>query len=157
MVAGTPVGTKVNVGILRKGTPMTVVVTLAEFPEDQAGTTDEGEEEEAAPKAGAAQQQITGLGLTVATLTPDLRKQFEIANEVKGVVITKVSPDAPAQSRQLRPGDLVLEVSQSPVSTPADVQDRVNTAKEAGQKAVLLLVERKGEQTFLALALETEK
>lgn len=153
MVAGSPVGTKVNVGISRKGTAMNIAVTLAEFPEDQAAAGEEEPEEEK-PGPGAAQQQVDALGLSVSTITTDLRKQFEIAEGVKGVVITKVNPNAPPQSRQLRPGDVVLEVSQQPVASPADVQDRVSKAKAAGQKAVLLLVERRGEQTFLALSLE---
>lgn len=158
MVAGTPVGTKVNVGISRKGAPMNVAITLAEFPEDQIAAAEEGEEErEPAPKPGAVQQQVDALGLTVSTITPELRKQFEVAEGVKGVVITKINQNAPPQTRQLRPGDVVLEVSQAPVTTPADVQDRVAKARQAGQKAVLLLVERKGEQTFLALALEQGK
>ncbi len=153
MVAGTPVGTKVNVGISRKGTAMNVAVTLAEFPEDQAVAAEDEPEEEKPGQAGA-QQQVDALGLAVSAITAELRKQFEIAESVKGVVITKVNPNAPPQSRQLRPGDVVLEVSQQPVASPTDVQDRVAKAKAAGQKAVLLLVERRGEQTFLALSLE---
>lgn len=154
MVAGTPVGTKVNVGISRKGTPVNVTVALAEFPEEPAAAEEEGAAEEQAPGKGAVQQQVDALGLTVSSISPDLRKQFELAEGTKGVVITKVNPNAPPQSRQLRPGDVVLEVSQQPVTTPAEVQDRVTKAKTAGQKAVLLLVERRGEQTFLALSLE---
>ncbi len=153
MVAGTPVGTKVNVGISRKGTPVNVTVALAEFPEEPAAAEEEQPEEQQSGTSGA-QQQVDALGLTVSAITAELRKQFELAEGTKGVVITKVNPNAPAQSRQLRPGDVVLEVSQQPVTTPADVQDRVGKAKTAGQKAVLLLVERRGEQTFLALSLE---
>ncbi|MFV3128211.1 DegQ family serine endoprotease [Niveispirillum sp. KHB5.9] len=154
MVAGTPVGTKVNVGISRKGAAQNVAVTLAEFPEDQAAAAEEEGQEEEQKGPGAAQQQVDALGLSVSAITADLRKQFELAEGVKGVVITKVNPNAPPQSRQLRPGDVVLEVSQQPVSSPTEVQDRVAKAKQAGQKAVLLLVERRGEQTFLALSLE---
>jgi serine protease Do len=154
MVAGTPVGTKVTVGISRKGTPLNVTVALAEFPEEQATAEEEGAPEEQTAGKDAVQQQVDALGLTVSAITADLRRQFELAEGTKGVVITKVNPNAPAQSRQLRPGDVVLEVSQQPVANPADVQDRVTKAKSAGQKAVLLLVERRGEQTFLALSLE---
>ena len=153
MVAGTPVGTKVTVGISRKGAAMNVGVTLAEFPEEQATAAEEKEQEEK-PGPGAAQQQVDALGLSVSTITAELRKQYDIAEGGKGVVITKINPNAPPQSRQLRPGDVVLEVSQQPVTSPAEVQERVNKAKAAGQKAVLLLVERRGEQTFLALSLE---
>lgn len=153
MVAGTPVGTKVTVGISRKGAAMNVAITLAEFPEEQV-TAAATEEEEATGDKGSAQQQVDALGMAVASLSPDLRRQYEIGEAVKGVVITRVNPNSPVQTRQLRPGDVVLEVGQQPVASPADVVERVNRAKEAGQKAVLLLVERRGEQTFLAVSLE---
>ncbi|MFV3074201.1 DegQ family serine endoprotease [Niveispirillum fermenti] len=155
MVAGTPVGTKVSVGISRKGEALTVPITLAEFPEDPTAAETPAQPEESV--TDGAQQQVDALGLTVSAITPDLRRQFTLADGVKGVVITRVNPDAPPQSRQLRPGDVVLEVSQQPVAAPGDVQERVDAARQAGQKAVLLLVDRKGEQTFLALALEEAK
>lgn len=156
MVAETAVGKKVPVVISRKGSRQTVTVTLAELPEDIVNPSAATEEE--APKdSKAGQVDVEGLGLTVAAITADLRKQYGLADGTKGVVITRVAPNSTAQARQLRPGDVVLEVSQQPVAGTGDVQSLIGKAKEAGQKAVLLLVERKGDQQFLALPLDAAK
>ncbi|SNS29745.1 MULTISPECIES: DegQ family serine endoprotease [unclassified Azospirillum] len=157
MVAETPVGKKVTVAISRKGVKQNVTVTLAELPASVVDPEAAEEEEQAKPDAKAQQTQVEALGLTLSPVTPALRRQYELAEDAKGVVITKVAPGSASQARQLRPGDLVLEVSQQAVATPADVQAKVDAARKAGQKAVLLLLDRKGEQQFLALPLEAEK
>ncbi|WP_240002561.1 DegQ family serine endoprotease [Oleisolibacter albus] len=152
MVAEMPVNKKVSVVIFRKGERQTIPLTLGEFPEQptvQANLPGGRGGNDQDP----AQQTVDSVGMTVAALTPELRKQFELAEQSKGVVVTRVAPNSPAQQRQLKPGDIIVEVSQQEVATPADVQDRVKKAQEAGQKAVLLLIERQGELQFLALSL----
>jgi serine protease Do len=41
----------------------------------------------------------------------------------------------------MRPGDVIVEVSQEPVSAPADVLDKIKAAVEAKRKSLLLLIE----------------
>ncbi len=152
MVAETPINKKVSVGVFRKGERLTVSVTLGEFPEQptvQAALPGG----RGGPQEEQGQANVEAVGMTVSGLTPELRKQFNLTEAAKGVVVTKVNPNSPAQARQLRPGDVIVEVSQQAVEKPADVQDRVKKAKESGQKAVLLLIERGGELQFLALSL----
>ena len=51
------------------------------------------------------------------------------------------------------PGDLIVEVSQNPVSVPQDVVTRIDAAKDAGRRSVLLLVRSGGSGRFVALTL----
>ena len=55
--------------------------------------------------------------------------------------------------RGLEEGDVVVEVSQEEVKSPADVAAKVEAVRKAGRKSVLLLVERAGELRFVALRL----
>jgi len=41
----------------------------------------------------------------------------------------------------MRAGDVIVEVTQTPVSTPADVADKIKEATKAGRKSLLLLIE----------------
>ncbi len=148
MVAETAVGQKVPVTVIRRNDRQTIQVTLGELkPQDLQLASVPGREE---PTPGDA-QAIEEVGVSVSTLSPEVRREFALAEQSKGVVITKVEPNSPAAGRQLRPGDIIVEVSQEPVSSPADVAERVKKAKDAGQRALLLLIERQGELLFQAV------
>ena len=49
-------------------------------------------------------------------LTPDVRQQMNIPEQVKGAAIEKVRPGSPADDAGLTPGDVILEVNRHPVA-----------------------------------------
>ena len=55
--------------------------------------------------------------------------------------MTDVTPDGAAAGRGLKPGDVIVEVQQEPVSTPADVQERMDRYRKQNRKTVLMLVQ----------------
>jgi serine protease Do len=69
---------------------------------------------------------------------------------VNGVVIIDVLEGSPAGEQSLRPGDVIVEVGQEEVSSPPEVQAKVNEARQEGKKSVLLLVDRQGDLRFVA-------
>jgi len=148
MVAETPVGKNVKVEVIRKGGRETLTVVLGEL---------EPEVVQASLPGGRGRGEATGpetidaIGLSLAAIDAETRRQFDLTERTRGVVITNVEPNSPAGERRLRPGDVVVEVSQEEVSSPADVAERVKKAKDAGQKALLMLIERNGELLFVAL------
>jgi len=94
-------------------------------------------------------------GLKLAKLTPELSKQFSLAESAKGVVITEVPPTGPAAAQGLRPGDLVVAVGQTPVANPEQVPQLAAGARKANQKKVLVRIEqRDGSTRFVALPVE---
>jgi serine protease Do len=74
-----------------------------------------------------------------------------IPESVQGVVITDVDGDGTAAAQGLRPGDIIEQVGQKDVRTPEDVGAIVAAAAAAKQEAVLLLVNREGNEVFVAV------
>ena len=152
IVADNVVGTQVPVVIWRDGKEETVTVTLGELPSEQA-------------QAGAAPQQaqpaqpveLAGLGLRVAPITDELRQRFNLRAEQRGVVIVEVAPNSPAAERELRPGDVIVEVQQERVSTPAEVQERIARLRQQNRGVALFAVEGQGGQRFVPLRLRGER
>jgi serine protease Do len=70
---------------------------------------------------------------------------------IKGVVVTGL---APRTETPIRTGDVIVRVGDEAVKTPADVSRKVAEAEKAGQKAVLVLINRQGNETFVALKLK---
>jgi serine protease Do len=70
------------------------------------------------------------------------------------VVVTEVVPDSPAAEESLQAGDLLVEVSQEPVSLPGEALTKINQAAK-DKKTVLLLIDRQGDLRFVALRMKT--
>jgi serine protease Do len=150
-VASTAIGTSVPVELLRKGQTVDVNVTVGRLPEDEeaedgAGTNGGGEEQETKPE----REEL--LGLSIAPLTEELRNQYGIGRAVEGVVITEVKPDSPAAQKAVKPGDVIVEVTQEKVKQPQDVKARLLAVKKSGRRSILfLLSDAKGELRFVAV------
>ncbi len=146
IVAETPIGKEVEVDVWRRGERLEVGVTLGELPEEEelAALT----QEEADMPSTA---QVEPLGVTVASITDELRQRFELGDAVKGVVIVEVAEGGTAGQENLRPGDVIVEVGQEEVHSPPEVMAKVNQAQQQDKKSVLLLIDRQGDLRFVAL------
>jgi serine protease Do len=151
LVANTAVGQDVPVIILRKGQELTKSVKL--------GRLEDGEKQASAGKGGAQPKAVAGvtgkaLGLELSAVNAELAKRFNLKSDSKGVVVTRVDADSPAGEKRVQAGDVILEVNQETVATPADVSGRVDAAKKAGKRSVLLLVgNAQGETRYVAVTL----
>jgi len=147
MVADTPVGEEVDVIVLRKGEEVIVKVTLGRLEEadaaDADGTTAPDDE---APAATSM------MGMTLAPMSDELRQQYSISEEVEGVVVTAVEEGSDAAEKRIGAGDVVVEVAQEAVSTPADIRTRIEELKEDDRRLALLLISNaQGEVRFIPL------
>ncbi|WP_119420129.1 DegQ family serine endoprotease [Desertibaculum subflavum] len=150
VVADTPIGKTVPVEVWRKGKKETLQVQVGELKEEEVAAAAAG----SSPKGGGGAGPTTdveALGLTLSRITPELRQRFELKPDAKGVVITDVKADGVAASKDLRAGDLILEVAQAEVTTPEQVRDKVKEAQAQKRKSVLLLVQRGADSRFVAL------
>jgi serine protease Do len=146
-VADTKAGKGVDVVVWRDGAKKTLEVEIGQMP---------GEEQMAA-LSGEQQPQESNtpkLGVMLAQLTPEARQQFELPADVKGVVVTDVEPGSPAAEKGLQPGDVIVEANRKQVSDPKAVSDAVRQAAERGDGTILLLVQRDGQNRFVAIGLE---
>jgi serine protease Do len=149
VVASTPVGKAVDVVVMRKGKEQTKAVTLGrlEDNERQASLSQ--------PQTDVPTATRRALGLELSGITDELRRRFNIKDTVKGVVVTRVDPNSTAADKRIQPGEVIVEVGQEPVSTPADVTRRVEALKKDGRKSALLLVANaQGEVRFVAVSIE---
>src|SRR5690606_14595022 len=121
MVAETPIDHEVPVKIWRNGHETEIRVTVGELEAaEEAGLA-------AATPGGPAPapEEMQGLGLSLTGLTRELRQQFGLSEQVKGVVITEIDAAGPAAEKGLRPGDVIVEVSQEEVASAQDVATRI--------------------------------
>ncbi|MEG6509151.1 DegQ family serine endoprotease [Methyloligella sp. 2.7D] len=150
VVASTPIDKTVEVTLLRNKKVMTVPVTVGRLPESEE-VTDLSAQNKELP----APETDIPLGLRVSPLTDGLREQFEIDDDVEGVIITAVDPASQAAEKGVKPGDVIVEVTQEKVTDPDEILARIDAVKKSGRKSVLLLIsDGKGELSFVALSLQ---
>ncbi|WP_043359382.1 DegQ family serine endoprotease [Belnapia sp. F-4-1] len=151
IVAETPVGRPVPVVVWRDGREQTVNVTVGELPGEpqQAAATP-------APQANRP-TELSGLGLRVAPISPETRERFSLKPDQRGVVVMEVAPDSPAAERELRPGDVIVEVQQERVTTPQEVQAKLEQLRRQNRPSALLLIETAQGQRFVPLRLRGER
>jgi len=153
IVAETAIGREVPIEVWRKGKPVRLRVVVGELKEEveqasvQTGKGGSG----GLPKATSVDQ----LGFSLSRITPDLRQKFEVKGDVKGVLVTEVKSEGIAASKDIRPGDIIVEVAQAEVDSPEQVQAKVKEAIDQKKKSVLLLVQRGGDVRFVALPLKS--
>jgi serine protease Do len=137
MVTDLNPGTEVKLDILRDGQPMTIRLTLGERPANLGVRAGVGK----APSEGALR------GITVQNLTPDLRDQLGLPQNVRGVVISNLDPDSPAAQAGLQPGDVIEGINRHPVNSVTDFNRFAAEAK--GQ--TLLRIDRQGSGFFVVI------
>ncbi|NJR13666.1 MAG: PDZ domain-containing protein, partial [Phyllobacteriaceae bacterium] len=88
-------------------------------------------------------------------MTPELREQYQIGADLKGVVITEVTEGSVAAGRGLKAGDVITEVAQDAVDEPEKVAELIDGLKEGGRKNALLMVaSASGELRFVTIRLD---
>jgi serine protease Do len=145
-VAAAEVGKEVPVVVYREGGTQTLRITLGRR-----------EEAEGVAPAEEPQKQPTEaelLGLTVSVVTPELRQQLGLPENSTGLVVTDVDAASEAYEKGVRAGDVITEAGQQAVVAPADLEARIQEARDAGRKSLLLLVRRGGEPRFVALSVD---
>lgn len=148
-VGNTEVGKTVRVVVFRDGKTLTLKVTL--------GRREEAEGTIPATQPGASPggtQEKTVFGLTVQSMDDDLRAELGLDSGVTGLVVTDVDEASEAFEKGLRAGDVITEAGQQKVAAIADLEARIEEAREAGRRSILLLVRRGGDPRFVALSIE---
>jgi len=149
IVADTPIGKTVNIDVLRKGRKQTLKITVQRLADDAKP----GKPGKALPPPVKSQSKLSQLGLSLGMLDAPARAKFKIGAGIQGVVVTSVEGGSPAGEKNLRSGDVIVEVGGQAVKSPDDVAKRVDADAKAGKKSALLLVNRDGDLQYLGLRL----
>ena len=148
MVADTEVGKAVDVVVIRKGKEETLKITLERLDEKAEAAADQ--EDGGTDTVKPVTDQVAGL--TLSAITPELKGKFKLGDSVKGVLVTEVDPASNAAEKRIQPGDVIVEVAQEQVTSPADVVAKYDKAKKDGRKTVLLLLSNaSGDLRFTAI------
>ena len=135
LVAQAELNKKIDLEIVRDGKSMNVTTELKEQPVDYQNrlAPQQGQPEQPTPndrgEAGSALASIQ-----VSDLTPDMARQLDLPNNVKGVVVTKVEPDSGVA--ELQKGDVIEEINQQPVASVSDYQ-KIIASLDSSQSQVL--------------------
>ena len=129
-VADTEVGKEVRVIVFREGQTETLRVTLGRREEAEG----------AVPASVETDDPVTSefMGLTISDMTDELREQLGLPDNAEGLVVGEVAEDSEAFEKGLRAGDIIIEAGQEKVATVRDLEERVENAKDAGRKSLLL-------------------
>jgi len=133
LVAATPVGNTARVRVLREGKEQDFTVTVAEMP---------------AQETEAAATHEDTWGLTVAPIDARSARRFGIEKR-EGVVVSEVAQGGPADEAGLRPGDVIVRVGQTQISSMADYQKATDALGDADR--MLVLVARGGDSFFAVI------
>jgi serine protease Do len=139
MIGSMSPGAKVNLKILREGQEKVVAVELGERP----------------TPGGLAQTEPANDdpdvldGVTVSDIDAEARKEFELPENVKGVIITQVDPDSPSATAGLRRGDVIHDINREPVTSAKQAVELSEKLKK--EKKVLLRVSSRGSSRFVVV------
>jgi serine protease Do len=152
-VAATEVGATVVVKAMRKGVEKSFNVTIGrlEDGEKKLAMNDPAKDKKDAPAT------VTTLGMTVSSLTDELRAKYKTDEKVKGAIVTEVAQDGAAAEKGVEPGDVVTEAGGKAVEGAADISTAVESAEKAGKSSVLLLIVKggqPGETRFIPLKIK---
>ena len=149
IVADSEVGKQVPISVWRDGKQVTLQATLAEMPEDKTQLAAVSPAHPAVPQP----TDLSGLGMKLAPVSQETKDKYQLGDHQKGVVVTEVTPDGAAAKQGLKAGDVIVEVQQSEVSTPADVQQRVDSVRKENRRSVLMLIQRQDGMQWIPMPL----
>ena len=146
LVAGTRAGSKAVFDVYRGGSKQKVSVVIGTMP---------GEEARLAQVDDDTTAETAKLGIQLASLTPENRERYKVGKDSQGVLVAGVERNSPASKAGIRPGSVINMVGQKTVDSPDDVVEHVRNAAEQKRSAVLLRVEYRGQNRFVAVELAT--
>ena len=130
-------GDTVQLSVMRNGKTLNLPVTL--------GSMNGGPEQQVAHNGNGKGRWGIGLG----NLTPDVRQQMQLPDNVHGAVVEQVRPGSPADDAGLSNGDVIVSVNRKPTSDAADAAQQLSGIP-SGQDA-LVLIWSNGGQVFRVL------
>jgi len=149
VVAGTPVGKSVPLVILRNGKELTLNVVLGELElaekENLIGQVN---------NSGSDSKEYEKLGFVAEELNSSNKSKFNIKDVDKGIVITSVKEESPAQAAGIVAGMVIVRVGQVEVNSLSVIDQALQSAIKQKRKALLFLVKVENGTRFVAIELK---
>ena len=143
IVAGTPVGTKVNVELMSKGKLKNITLIVGEI---------DGKIEAAAVNNNISPKAVKSLyGMNLSSITPEIRKILNIPNDINGIFVSSLDKKSLAAKHGIKAGDVINSANQKLLKKPEDLFSIIEEAKINQRKSIMLLINRAGGNVFLSL------
>jgi serine protease Do len=139
MVAEKHPGSEVSMGIVRNGKKKTLTVILGDRAE-YLGLASKDEE---------AEEKSSWLGIEVEGVQGDFARRYGLQEE-RGVVVTHVEVGSPADDKSIATGDVILRIGNKEVEG-VDDYSRIMSSLEGQKKAILFLIKRGDQTSFVAV------
>ncbi|MCA1580750.1 MAG: Do family serine endopeptidase [Acidobacteria bacterium] len=141
-VSAKPPGTRVKLSVMRDGKEAPFTVTLAERGADSTLEAQKGS------KGG--DESRGKIGISVQSLTPEIRRMAGLESGVEGLYVQHVKEVSPAADAQLREGDVITSVNGKPIGSTEEFGKIVkNTPK--GEYLRFYVLRPQAKQSFFAL------
>ncbi|QDH17060.1 Do family serine endopeptidase [Swingsia samuiensis] len=137
-------GAQAKLGILRDSQPLDVPFVVGNLSSQDHGHNKDGGETPQSSGPGK-------LGVSLASLTPRARQELGLDDTVQGAVVADVAQGSPADQAGIRPGDIIVAVSNHMTTTPKAVVAQVKDALSRKQPPLLRIL-RDGQQLFVAVS-----
>jgi Do/DeqQ family serine protease len=141
LVAEVKIGRRVRLDVQRGGKSIVVDVIPVERPDAFAVEPESLEE---------APDDDIGLGLEVAEITSDIRRDLGLGEADGGVLIDRVREGSPADRAGLEPGAVVLEIGDRAVRSVADFRGAID-AHRGTRRPIVFLVRSDDTTRFVAV------
>lgn len=139
IIASEKIGSKVKVTIIRSGKTKILRVKIGQYDQENIQN---------AQANGTDSVVIKKLGMKIRNLTPQLRSQYNIPNNIKGVAIESVKALARIG---WRPGDVITEMQKRPIENTADFVKHFEYLKKKKQNPILFRITRQGRHQYYAV------
>lgn len=150
IVAETKVGKKVPVKIWRDGKLISKKIKVEKLQNDSFAANDKGAKKEAPIEPKMDEE----LGAEIVSITPEVREQYGLADDVEGVLLLNVQRNSLVSLNGLRTGDIVTRVDKVFIKSSKAFKAELDKIKKKGRKSVAVYYSRDNEDRFLAFRFE---
>jgi len=144
IVAQSEIDKQAEIVILRKGERQTLTIEVGRLDEGGKQAEETGKTDDRGEADTPEQPKKASLGLDYSDISDEARARFKIDSSVEGVVITGIDPNGPAADKDIKRGDVIIEVTQKKVTSPAEFEARLDALRKLNRQHALLTVDHGG-------------
>ncbi len=158
IVAETPIEKEVTLEYWRDGKINKAKVAIGELEKaEEDGLLAKADEPSSVIQTPDKGTKVEEFGMTLGALSKATRQKFNVGEDVQGVIVLESDVRGMAAEKGIMSGDVIVEINQTAMASPADVANTIEAAKKAKRSSVLLLINRDDDVRFVALKLDQKK
>lgn len=154
MVAESPIGKRVAITVWRNGKEQSYTIALGKLPDDTKKQTP------VRPNSDTTKPVLKKdmvLGAALEEITAQVRSDYNLPDDMTGLMVTAVDPSGTLARVGVRPGDIIRQVNQTAVDKIAHLKQEVSRATAQKREGVLMRIQRGANSQFITVLIDDEK